>query len=47
MLALVVFFIASALVGRSAKLESMRRNRAFWLKLLLLFAFSIVAVSGF
>lgn len=46
-LALVVFFIAAALVGRSPKLESIRRNRAFWLKVLVLLAAVIVAISGF
>lgn len=46
-LALVVFFIASALVGRSAKLQWLRRNRATWLKVLVLLAAIIVAISSF
>lgn len=46
-LALVVFFIASALVGRSAKLEWLRRNRATWLKVLVVLAAIIVGISSF
>ena len=46
-LALVVFFIASALVGRSAAFEGMRRNPRRWLMVNLLLAGVIVAVSGF
>jgi uncharacterized membrane protein len=46
-LALVVFFIASALVGRSAAFEGMRRNPRRWLLVNLLLAGVIVAVSGF
>ncbi len=47
LLAFGVFFIASALVGRSAKLEAMRTNRVFWLKVLVLLAIVIVAISGY
>ena len=47
LLALGVFFIAAALVGRSAKLEPMRRNRSMWLKILVTLAAVIVAISGF
>ncbi len=47
LLALVVFFIAAALVGRSTKLESMRQNRSKWLTILVLIAAVIVAISGF
>lgn len=47
LLALVVFFIASALVGRSAKLQWLRHNRATWLKVLVLLAAIIVAISSF
>ena len=46
-LALAVFFIASALVGRSAAFEGMRRNPRRWLMVNLLLAGVIVAVSGF
>ena len=47
LLALVVFFIASALVGRSATFEKMRQNRAKWMGLIVLLAFVIVGLSGF
>jgi uncharacterized membrane protein len=46
-LALVVFFIASALVGRSAAFEGMRRNPRRWLMVNLVLAGIIVAMSGF
>ena len=46
-LALVVFFIASVLVGRSAAFESMRTGREKWLKIVVLLAAVIVAMSGF
>ncbi|GIW96791.1 MAG: hypothetical protein KatS3mg111_0124 [Pirellulaceae bacterium] len=45
--AFVVFFIASALVGRSPALESVRRHRKRWLAILLILAAIIVAISGF
>lgn len=47
LIAMVVFFIATALVGRSAKLEPMRRNREKWLRVLVTLALVIVAMSGF
>lgn len=47
LLAFAVFFIASALVGRSKGLEKMRQNRAKWLKVLVLLAAIIVGISGF
>ena len=46
LLALAVFFIASALVGRSPAFEAMRQNRAKWLGLIVLLATLIVAISG-
>jgi uncharacterized membrane protein len=46
LLALAVFFFAAALVGRSAKLESMRQNRSTWLSVLVVLAVVIVAISG-
>lgn len=46
-LALVVFFLGSALVGRSAKLEPIRQNRKKWLGVLILLAAVIVAISGY
>ena len=47
LLALVVFFIASALVGRSATFEKMRQNRAKWMGLIILLSALIVGISGF
>jgi uncharacterized membrane protein len=47
LLALAVFFIASALVGRSEAFEPMRRNARRWLAVNLVLAFVIVAISGF
>lgn len=44
--ALGVFFIASALVGRSPGLEKMRAARAKWLSRLLVLAGIIVLISG-
>jgi uncharacterized membrane protein len=47
LIAMVVFFIAAALVGRSAKLEPIRQSKAKWLTILLLLAATIIAISGF
>ena len=47
LLALGVFFLAAALVGRSEKLEPMRQNRGKWLKVLVVLSAAIVAISGF
>jgi len=47
LLAMFVFFIAAALVGRSAKLQPMRENRRKWLTVLVLAAAIIIAISGF
>ncbi len=47
LLAMAVFFIASALVGRSATFEKMRQNRAKWMGMIVLLAAVIVAISGF
>ena len=46
-LAFVIFFIASVLVGRSPKFEGMRSNRAKWLKVVVVLACVIVAISAF
>ena len=46
LLALGVFFLAAALVGRSASLQRIRDNRVFWSAVMLLLAFAIVAMSG-
>ena len=47
LLAFGMFFIASVLVGHSSAFHTMRKNRVFWLRVLVLLAFSIVAISGF
>jgi uncharacterized membrane protein len=47
LLALAIFFIASVLVGRSAKFEPMRQNMRKWLAVNLLLAVVIVSISGF
>lgn len=47
LLAFVVFFLAAALVGRSKKLESIRTNRVFWLRIVVLLSAVIVAISGY
>jgi len=47
LLALGIFFLASALVGRSAKFEALRANRGKWLLVIVLLGAVIVAISGF
>lgn len=47
LLALGIFFIASALVGRSKTFEGMRRNSKLWQSVLLLLAAIVVGISGF
>ncbi len=47
LLAMGMFFVASALVGRSAKFEGMRRNSKFWQNIILLLAAIIIGISGF
>lgn len=46
-LALGVFFLASALVGKSAVFAGIRQNSSKWLSLLCLLGLLIVAISGF
>ena len=46
-LALGIFFIGSALVGRSKSFEGMRAQRPKWLKILVLLAVIVVGISGF
>lgn len=46
-LALGVFFLAAALVGRSAKLQPIRDQRAKWLTVTVVLAAIIVGISGF
>lgn len=47
LLALVVFFIASALVGRSPTFAAMRAKRGKWLAILVLLTVIIVLISSF
>lgn len=47
LLALVVFFIASALVGRSAAFDKIRQQRAKWMAVIVVLAAVIVGLSGF
>lgn len=47
LLALAIFFVASALVGRAAAFEGMRRNSRMWLAVNLGLALVIVVISGF
>lgn len=47
LLAVGVFFLAAALAGRSRLLEPIRANREFWLRILILLAVVIVAISGY
>ena len=47
LLALAVFFIAAALVGRSPRLAGMRENRSWWLTILVSLSVLIVAISSF
>ena len=47
LLALAVFFIASALVGRSPAFEKMRQNRVQWMGLIVLLSALIVGISSF
>lgn len=46
-LAFIIFFIAAALVGRSSALEKMRQNRGFWMRVIVVLAIVIVAISGY
>ena len=47
LLALVVFFLSSALVGKSAGLAKIRQNAKKWLLVNLLLAVVIIAISGY
>ena len=47
LLALVVFFLASALVGRSQGLKRFRESRRYWTTVMVLLALVIVGISGF
>ncbi len=47
LLALVIFFLASVLVGRSPAFEGLRRNAPRWLLVNFVLAAIIIAISGF
>lgn len=47
LLAFVVFFIGSALVGKSSAFQKMRDNRKTWLTILVLLSAVIVGIAGF
>ncbi|MCA9127063.1 MAG: hypothetical protein KDB22_08255 [Planctomycetales bacterium] len=47
LLALFIFFVASALVGRSLRLEWMRNKRSTWLRAVVIAATLIVTISGY
>lgn len=47
LMALAVFFLASALVGRSPKFEGLRKNARWWLTVVVVLTTAIVAISGF
>jgi len=47
LLALAIFFVASALVGRASAFEVMRRHSRMWLGINLALALVIVVISGF
>jgi uncharacterized membrane protein len=47
LLALAVFFLSSALVGRAAAFEGLRKNARVWLAVNIALALVIVAISGF
>jgi len=46
-LAFIVFFLASVLVGRSARFEPLRRDRKKWLLITIVVAFIIVLISSY
>ena len=47
LIALAIFFLASALIGRSKSFEGLRAQRAKWLKIIVLLAVIVVGISGF
>ena len=46
-LAFIIFFLATALVGKSSKLEGIRKDRKKWLSVVVLLGAIIVSISGF
>ena len=47
LIALVIFFLASALVGRSKTFDGLRKNRAKWLTVIVLLSAIVVGMSSF
>ncbi len=47
LLAFVIFFIVSALLGKSPRFESMRAARGKWVSVMLVMAALVVGISGF
>lgn len=47
LLAMVVFFIASALVGRSPAMQKIRDNSRKWMTVSILLALAVVAIAGY
>lgn len=47
LLAFAIFFLASALVGRSKSFEGLRKNAKFWQSVIVLMATVIVGISGY
>jgi uncharacterized membrane protein len=47
LLALAIFFLASALVGRSRAFDGLRKNAKTWLSVIVLLATIIVGISGY
>lgn len=46
LLSLVVFFIASALVGRSPALAAIRKNARVWLTVNLMLVVAVICIAG-
>ena len=47
LVAFVIFFLASVLVGRSARFEPMRRDAKKWLLVVITLATLVIGISGF
>lgn len=47
LISLVIFFLASALVGRSKTFEGMRGNSKLWQNVIIVLAAVVVGISGF
>jgi len=47
LLAFAVFFLGSALTGRAAAFEGIRRNSKLWLSLLIVLAAGVIGIAGY